>query len=47
MTENIDMTEHQIYKWFWETNKRALNVESETIEMIKKNPSTTSKELTE
>ena len=32
MAKSIEMNEHQIYKWFWETKKKSLNVDSQTIE---------------
>ena len=38
MAKELDMTEHQIYKWFWERNNKNLNVDSQIIEVIKKDP---------
>ena len=37
MSKNIEMNEHQIYKWFWETNKKSLNVNQDTIDLFKMN----------
>lgn len=38
MAKELNMNEHQIYKWFWETNNKNLNVEKETIDIIKNIP---------
>ena len=38
MAESIEMSEHQIYKWFWEAKKKSLNVDKKTIEQIKQTP---------
>ena len=39
MAKMLDMSEHQIYKWFWERNNKNLHVEKETIDVIKGSPS--------
>ena len=32
------MSESQIYKWFWETKQKSLNVDRQTVEQIVNNP---------
>ena len=38
MAQLCDMSEHQIYKWFWETNNKSLNVATDTLKTIKQDP---------
>ena len=45
MVDKVGMSEHQIYKWFWEMNNKSLNVANETIHAIKENPQIKTQQL--